>query len=362
MSRICAAPLLLLAVLAVASPAAGRSFVVSKAGNKPAVAVDAAGTAHVVWDSVGADNTSTTHYCRVARNGAKCLSGTERTFAPVVGDQDFGGPRVFLSGAKGVVVVTSRCCTSEQAPDGTFYGSRTFAISSADGGATFGDPAWIGTQVPDVGATLARGAFYSFGIASDGTALQSASLTGFAGTPRTVTTRLANSGGVGTSPKGDVVAFADAKNNVFAGALKGDPNFATINFKTLGKGSDVGVTAGPSGVDVFYKTTGKSERYIVRRYKGTKAGKISAVSEAGFPIFGTAFQDSAGRVHAVWQGDLGLTYRRSGTSGGGFAKPRRLSKASGFFNLAVSANAKGRATMVYDSNGFSGKVGGFTAG
>lgn len=361
MLRFCAAPLALLAALAAAAPAAARPFTLSTAGNKPSVAVDASGTAHVVWDAVAADNTSTTYYCRVARNGAKCLPGSERTFAPVAGDQDFAGPRVYLRG-KNVLVVTSRCCTSADAPDGSSYGTRTFAISSPDGGATFGEPRWIGTQAPDVGATLARGAFLALGIAGDGTALLSSPLDGFSGPAKTVTPKLASSGGVGISPRGDVVAFADAQNNVFAGALDGDPNAATIDFKSLGKGSDVVVTAGPSGVDVFYKTNGRDQRYIVRRYRGTMSSRIAAVSEAGFPIFGNAFQDGLGRIHAVWQGDRGLTYRRSAKSGRNFGAPRRLSAKTRYFNLVVAANRGGQAAVVYDSNGFSGRVGGFTAG
>jgi hypothetical protein len=359
-----AAPIALLAALAAAGPAAARPFTLSTAGNKPSVAVDASGTAHAVWDSVAADNTSATHYCRVARNAAKCLAGSERTFTPVTGDQDFGGPRVYLTGGNSVLVVSNRCCTSTDAPDGQAYGTRTFAFRSSDGGATFGEPLWIGTQSPDLGATFARGAFFALGVAGDGSALQlqSAPLAGFAGPPNALSTTTPDSGGVGTSPKGDVVAFADARSSVFAGKLEGDPNTARIAFKRLGKGSDVVVTAGPSGVDVFYKTSGKNQRYIVRRYKGGKAGKIAAVSESGFPIFGTAFQDATGRVHAVWQGDRGLTYRRSAKSGRSFGKMRRLSAKSQFFNLVVASNPKGQATMVYDSNGFAGRVGGFTAG
>src|SRR3712207_3233641 len=102
--------LALLATLAAASPAAARSFLVTKTGNTPSLAVDAAGTAHVGWGSVSGE-TSTTHYCRVPRKAAKCAAGSEKTFAPQVGDQDFGGPRVFLTGANGVLVVTTRCCT-----------------------------------------------------------------------------------------------------------------------------------------------------------------------------------------------------------------------------------------------------------
>jgi hypothetical protein len=366
MSPARATSLVVLAALAGAGPAAAKPFVVSKAGNKPSVAVDSAGTAHVVWDSVAADSTSTTHYCRVARNGVKCLPGTQRTFAPVAGDQDFGGPRVYLTagGGTGVLVVTSRCCTSAEAPDGAVYGTSTWAFGSTDGGATFDGGTWIGTQVPDIAATFARGAFLALGVAGDGSALQlqSAPLTAFSGVPNAVSSRTADSGGVGTSPKGDVVAFADARNNVYAGKLTGDPNTTKVAFRSLGKGSDVVLTAGPKGVDLFYKTTGSRSRYIVRRYKRGKAGKISAVSEAGFPVFGTAFQDATGRIHAVWEGDRGLTYRRSATSGRGFGTPKVLSKRSEYFNLVVAANPKGKATVVYDSNGFAGRVGGFTSG
>jgi hypothetical protein len=367
MSPARAMPLALLAALAATTgSAAAKPFVVSSAGNKPSVAVDGAGTAHVVWDSVAADDTSTTHYCRVARNGTKCLAGTERTFSPVPGDQDFGGPRVYLTGGggKGILVVTSRCCTSADAPDGSVYGTSTWAFGSADGGATFDGGTWIGTQVPDLAATFARGAFYALGVAGDGSALQlqAAPLTTFSGAPNAVSSKTVDSGGVGTSPKGDVIAFADARNNVFAGKLVGDANSAKIAFKSLGKGSDVVITAGPKGVDLFYKTTGDRARYIVRRYKGGKAGKIWAVSEAGFPVFGTAFQDATGRIHAAWEGDRGLTYRRSRSSGGGFGKVKVLSKKSDYFNLVIAANPRGKATVVYDSNGFAGRVGGFTSG
>jgi hypothetical protein len=100
----------------------------------------------------------------------------------------------------------------------------------------------------------------------------------------------------------------------------------------------------------------------VRRYRNGTAGKISAVSESGFPVFGALTQDPKGRIHSAWEGEDGLSYRRSATSGANFGAPRTLSKKSKYFNLALSANPKGQATVVYDSNGFSGVVGGFTAG
>lgn len=356
------AALVVLASLAATGSAGAKPFVVSTSGNKPSVAVDLQGTTHIAWDSVSSDNTSTTHYCRVPRGAIRCAAGSERMFTPVTGDQDFGGPRLFLIGPKNVLVVTARCCTGDVGADQEFHESRTFAYSSADGGRTFGDPTWIGTQVPDVGAAFAKGAFLSLGIADDGTAIQSASLGGFAGAPRTITPKLANTGGVGTSPKGNVVAFADAQNNVFAGKLVGDPNGATVNFKSLGKGSDVVVTSGAKGTDVLFKTTGKTQRYLLRRYVGGTPRKTTSVSEGGFPIFGTAFQDAVGRVHTAWQGDLGLTYRVSDKAANHFGKMVKVTGRTGFFNLVIAANPKGKATIAYDTNGFRGRVGGFTAG
>lgn len=362
MRRISAVPLAVLALLVTTAPAAARPFFVSVDGNKPAVAADLAGTTHIVWDSVAADHTSTTHYCRVARTGSTCLPGTSRFFTPAAGDQDFGGPRIFLTGPRDVLLVTTRCCTSVEGPDQTTHGTRVFAYFSSDGGATFGPAAWIGTQVPDLGAAYDRGSILLLGIAIDGTAIQSAPLIGFAGTARALTGKLGQSGGVGVSPRGNVVAYADADHNVFLATLPRALTGGAVAFQPLGKGSDVVVTSGAKGTDVFYRTTGPRARYIVRRYAGGRPGKTAAVSEPGFPIFGTAFQDGPGRVHAVWEGDGGLTYRVSRTNGRGFGKARRLSSKSGFFNLALAANPKGQAVVAYDTNRFHGRVGGFTTG
>src|SRR4051794_8718488 len=120
--------LALAAALALSATAQAKSFTVSQSGNHPAIAVDAAGTAHVVWDQVDKpdadDATSTTYYCKVPRGATSCAKGSTRTFSPAAGDQDFAGPRVFLTGASNVVVVLTRCCTPETATDGQSYTTR----------------------------------------------------------------------------------------------------------------------------------------------------------------------------------------------------------------------------------------------
>ena len=138
-------PLALLAALAAAAPAAARSFIVSKTGNRPALAVDPAGTTHIVWDSVSGDETSTTSYCRVARKAGTCAAGSIRTFTPLAGDQDFAGPRIAVQDkGRRVIIVTSRCCTSGDGADGQAHGTHVLSYVSTDGGRTFAAPAWVG--------------------------------------------------------------------------------------------------------------------------------------------------------------------------------------------------------------------------
>jgi hypothetical protein len=345
----------LLACAFGAAPAAAKSFLVTTQGNSPSVAVDKSATAHVVWDSTTADHSSITHYCRVPRKASTCAAGSERVFAQFAQDQDFGGPRVYLQGARTVFVVTTRCCT---VLDGNAI--RVYLHRSDDGGATFGEPVLIGTQTPDLGAALGGAGFFAFGSTPDdtGTGLQTMPLTGGSGTPTIVTTDLAETGGIGPSPKGTLVAYANRQRRVFAGALNG----TAVSFRQVARGSDVAVASGPKGADLLYRTTGSKARFFTHRFANGRLGKPSAVSEPGFPIFGTIAQDAGGRVHAAWQGDKGLTYRVSKATGRNYGKARRLSPKFDYYNLTVAANAKGKAVVAYDSNKENGRVGGFTTG
>lgn len=362
MPRFCAVPLILLAALLAAGPAGARSFTVSKSGNNPSLAVDPAGTAHIVWDTVTASGASTTHYCRVPRSAAGCASGSARTFAPEAGNQDFAGPRVYVQGGgKRVVIVTSRCCTSADAPDGLSYDSHLYSFVSSDGGKSFAAPTWFGSLAPELGGSLGPGdVFWTLGITDNGTSLQASPIGAFQGAVNTISTKNAQEGGVGTAGKVAVVAFNDV-TNVYAGRVSADPN-AAASVTQVAKGEDTHVDSGVKGPDVLYRTSGSKARYVVQRWSGSKLGPAQAVSETGFPVFGNLFQDAAGRVHTVWQAGNGVIYRVSDTNARHFGKKKVLSGKTGFFNLLVAANPKGKATVVYDSNGYAGRVGGFTAG
>lgn len=368
MSRNIALPAALLAALLFATPASARSFTVSAAGNSPSVAVDGGGTTHIVWDTVDdATKTSTTHYCKVLRSGKACAAGTERTFAPAMGDRDFAGPRVYLPGGGRVVVVTSRCCSSLDGPDGQSHGTQVIRFLSSDGGGAFDAGAWIGgTQTPDVGAAFAPGdVFLAFGISAGGTGVAASPITGFTGPTNTITPILALSGGIGVGATSTIAAFND-RNSVYWAKLAGDPNApgAWGTPAKLATGDDTQVTSGPKGPDVFYKVGESHARYVVRRLTaaGTGFGKAVTVSESGYPIFGNVAQDPAGRIHAAWVGRYGLTYRESSTSGRSFGKLRALAKGTRYFHLVLAADIKGRATVAFDGNGDASRVGGYTIG
>jgi hypothetical protein len=359
MLRLRTVSLALVAAFAFAGDAGARAFLVTKAGNAPAVAVDAAGTAHVAWDTVAGDNTSTTHYCKVPRTAATCAKGTEKTFAPAITDQDFSGPRVYVpGGGKRVIIVTSRCCTAANGPDGNAYDTHVFSFVSTDAGAHFDGGTSFGTFAPEVGAALsAKGTFFSLGFPEKGTGLQVGGIAAFTGARTQFTPIVAQSGGVGTSSTATLVALND-KTTVYAGRVVG----TTVKLVRVAPGNDTQVASGFKAPDLLYRTPGKRPRYVLRRYAGGKLGPPVAVTLTGDPIFAGLFQDSFGRSHVVWQDAKGLNYRRSDETGRHFGAPALLSTRSGYFDTAVAANAKGRAAVVYDSNTYAGRVGGFTAG
>src|SRR5438067_912129 len=123
--RLAAAFVAAISLLVLAGPAraqaAGTAFTAGT-GQHPDVAVDAAGTAHVVWLQPSG-STNVVAYCRVPR-GQRACTGTQ-TFALDLEDIA-GRPWVFVNGAT-VTIVDHRCCNDE-----------TFALTSSDGGKTFG--------------------------------------------------------------------------------------------------------------------------------------------------------------------------------------------------------------------------------
>lgn len=147
-----------LALAACATPArAAKPFVLDsrEQARNPAIAVDAAGTAHIVWNEYrGAGGPGDlVHYCQVPRNARKCARQVTLA-APV---NDVNGPRVLLPGDGRVLVLTSRCCQSD---DVALRGVALYLFTSSDGGASFSGPVHIGDNGLGYGdAALGPGPF-----------------------------------------------------------------------------------------------------------------------------------------------------------------------------------------------------------
>ena len=97
------------------------------------MAVDGNGTGYFVWDTTNGTYNNPLKYCRVPRGATKC-DVTETFDLKNFAD---GHPQVLLPSPGEVVLTTYRCC------DGALY-----AITSDNGGKTFGAPRVIGTVSP----------------------------------------------------------------------------------------------------------------------------------------------------------------------------------------------------------------------
>jgi hypothetical protein len=345
----CAA-LSLLALLVLAPAAHARKPVtLSVAGRDPDVAVDAAGTGHFVWSSTDGEVT-TTHYCRVGRSGRGCAAGSERTFLPggapppqTGGNEDFAGPRVFVSGAT-VYVVTTRCCGVPGTPIG--FSEGTFVFTSPDGGSTFDGGALIGNVGPDDAVLLPGALFIATGTSGQGgAAVQAAPLGG----PPTEAeadllpgrTLIAKT--LGFAGATLVGAFSDGKH-AFTARLNAPPPNANdpAQWSAVPDGSyrDVASLAGGKA-GLYALVESKGSRIGWRKYSA-KRGKFggSHTIAQRFSIFENGSQDPSGRLHAVWVSGNGIWYSRK-PRGKRYQRRHRVARGSRFFSLQVAANGQG---------------------
>jgi hypothetical protein len=365
-ARCAALSLLALLVLAPAAHA-GKPVTLSASGEDPDVAVDAAGRGHFAWSSTDGEVT-TTHYCRVARGGRGCAAGTERTFLPggapppqTGGNEDFDGPRVFVSGAT-VYVVTTRCCGVPGTPIG--FSEGTFVFTSPDGGNTFDGGVLIGNVGPDDAVLIPGSAFIATGTsAQGGAAVQAAPL---AGPPTEAeadlmpgTTLIAKT--LGFAGATLVGAFSDGRHAFTArltGSTVNDP--AGWAVQQDGGYRDVASLAG--GKAGLYALVESTRSRIGWRKYSARRGKFGASHTIAprFSIFENGSQDPSGRLHAVWVSGNGIWYSRK-PRGKGYQRRHRVAKGSRFFDLQVAANGKGRGWVAWDSN-TQGRVGAIAVG
>ena len=122
-------------------PSAPAPTTLSSNGEHPDVLVDAAGTAHIVWNEPGQGGPDVTVYCRLPR-AAKACDVTQRLVPPGADElsQDPDGPQVFAVNDQ-VVIVSHRYPQEVPKPGGAGSPFDTlYQWSSDDGGRTFLGP------------------------------------------------------------------------------------------------------------------------------------------------------------------------------------------------------------------------------
>jgi hypothetical protein len=318
--------------LAAAAPATADPFTLGPSDNlrdAPDLAVDNAGTAHVVYP----ESRESIRYCRLPRGARSCAS--EARFPIPDGFSAAVGPQLAI-GDPNRVVVAFHGLSSD--PRNSVI--VTFAAVSNDGGATFAPPAEVGTgQAHDVvlgpGNSLTGPTFPNAPESVDIEYLDHP-LGGGAGGSATLGPRgpeahetapgmhvaLAGGAPVITWNKrfgGREPALADelwAARWSGAGSIR-DASTWSAPFRVAGAG-DNSVTAGPSGVFAGYTRQSDDSdlsgpsHVLVSRLDGTTVAEprqaaayaIRGIDREGqSTVFGGVTQDPSGRLTAIWSQD-----------------------------------------------------------
>jgi hypothetical protein len=300
-------PLLLaLATTLVAAPAtaAAQSPLDLGAGENASVVVDAAGTAHIVFNATAGGE----GYCRLPRKATAC---DVRTALPL--DERLGRPAI-LQRADGVLLIVA---TTNESIDGTDLTGRTYVWTSGDRGATWSEPVPSAAGSDDLSRAL---------LAPDGQAVltlaDSAGFAGFQRAPlsgsetRTLDLSISEDSpayvDLATVSGGRMLAIIGSGKAVswrfFGGGdpydLRGWPTRGTLR-----NVAEAEVLSGPRGTFLFEHRSLAAQRtgsfappFAFRAFDAAKARFGAArTAAADRSIFGssTAVQDASGRLHVI---------------------------------------------------------------
>jgi hypothetical protein len=344
---------------------AAKSFQVGT-GGKPEVAVDANGTAHVIWQVTvsGADKADELHYCQVPA-GATACSGEKILVAPL--DAIGRASYVFTTSDGRVIVETYRCCNN--ASTGPRPGNYEF--ESSDGGQTFSQARLIGNLDHQSDAVVGPGnAISGANVAlhqqmplTGAPASTFAELnTGFPGIPTMAAVGIFN----GTSP---VQVITDGNGHTEFNTLTGSDANSSSTWSgphpLTPTGDDPVLAGGPAGLVLLYKVGDPAEgrTYVARKFDGTTFGAPVNVSEKGDPIFADLYADPvSGTFHAFWTAngaspnEFRWAYSADGLT---WSAPQTVlsdAEPDNAFNLRVAAGPDGKGLAVYDRNGDNDQV------
>ena len=349
----------ILASLALAGPASAATSFVVGSGNQPHVAVDAAGTAHVVWDeNAPFPATDPLHYCQIPRGQASCAGGV-RTFT--LADTAIAPAQVLIPGPNRVQLLAFR-----------FGGGASDGIhlfDSSDGGATFAAPRLIGTETVVNDAVAGPGESVSVAGGNPGVQFQNAALAppaetseirftssflydvtvGLDGaTPVVVGWEINNSTGVNNAAFYRYNGAGDVNS---AASWTGPTLIAPLQDTTLATGS--------AGLFLLAQSTSglpAQNPYTVRRWDGSTfapTGRVSGSDDSNYES--DLYQDTSGGLHAVWRLNDSpthhLRYARSTNGGAAWSAPVDVVRSNDLVNHQLSVAPDGGGFVVWDGAG-----------
>ena len=264
------------------------------------VAVDAAGTAHVVWN-VDTPAVATV-YCQVVRGTVGPASGCRNPAAfPAAAGTSIGDPLVLLPGDGRVLVLRNRCCAVPPSPVGV--------LTSNDGGVSFlPEQSLTDGGLSPVGMVDAvYGPGNSASWVDGGLSFQNAPL---GGPPVATSAELfpgpvASGGAVGLDGAIPIMVAQDGAGalsvrSYVAGDLNSAPSWgAAVPIATAGTADHAPrIASGPRPAMLVYRDGGGASVGIFAR-SATGGGPAPVLVTPSGDSF-DAFQDGAGRLHVVW--------------------------------------------------------------
>lgn len=363
------------------NPAPPLPPVVLGNGHDPEVAVDAAGTAHVVWSEDGGEGADVLRYCRLERGGKGCDNPPEtRGLIPLQPGEaryndDTGGPVVAVVGDD-LAVITHRYPNVVDKPDGA-SSRTTYMWISRDGGNSFSGPAIVGdAEVNGVATVFGTPDAPRIGLISDtktgGTFFQSivpglyngaeANL-GAGGPDR------AYSGSLATVDGRPIAAFNDLAGTIFirqwSGA--GSPEDPGQWSETSVAGDQPRLAAGPGGAYMAARPRPGGGPLQVRRLNGVTPGPAVDVGTEGLE-FQVARRDltvdPGGNVRLAWvaHGSPNRLLERSSRDGARFGPARVVARtAAAIEQVDIGATADGGGFALYTTGGQAAGSGTITA-
>jgi hypothetical protein len=353
-------------------------------GKYPALLVDGAGTAHIVFAQDGGSTAADTiSFCNLQRGQKSCASSgvAPNPLAPdssagqaflgnfPAGNHDFSGP-IPLDIGNELFVVDRRFPDAFKTPDGGMSDSNVFEWSSDNGGATLTGPGEIGNNqagggavafgdpsAPSIGTisrTQTEGTFFQASQEGQYTTAKAQ-----LGTPaQAYDGELAVDPGAGTSRP--VAVFADTSGNVFVREFsgQGSPNDAANWSQASFGGYDPQIVGGPAGVFVLYSDSGVSGgRLLLQRITGGQPS--GAAVTLGRAVSDPAIsEDVTGRISLAYTDGHGVEVRSS-ADGVDFSTPELTatipSGASiGHLVTAATGDGGGFVSFVRDATGAEG--------